>query len=920
MPSYNKILSILLLLSSTTAQRTVASLNMNWKFVPDVPPAPPACNDPNTTFPLPYDNQQCIGLNHQAQADNSLQDCINSCCADDTCEVYQFCAPGEPCDQAGSGGGCWTGLIPSGGCNSGATGWQSRGRHVAPPPPPTPGTDCTDPRCQPGTDDSKWRVVNVPHDFVVEGNFSQSASTSQGYLPFGVAWYRKHFTPSAALANAPTVYIEFEGVQTLSEVWLNGISLGIWPYGYTASRYYLNNSVVKYGQDNVLALKVDCTKPDGWWYDGGGIYRSVTFTAVQSPGAVIAPWGVYAGGSNVTGEISWDASGNPSADSALMPSIEVWNNATSDSSFSLSVSIIDASGNIVATASGSGSVSGNNGVTLWSPSSPLLMPAARLWHVAPGVTPYLYTFATSLSVGGSVVDFQNVTFGVRATYWDASTGFYLNGRSFKILGNANHQDFPAVGVAVPDHLQWHRVSRQKMYGSNGWRTAHNPPTPALLDACDELGFVVWDENHRNGQRDQIPYLVKRDRNHPSIVIWSICNEVLCNSGTTQDAKDIVNLIHSYDPYSGRPVSANQNGYIGPNTPLDVQGFDYSTGSYDNWHKQAPNIPSISSETSSAVSDRGEYANDAAGGHVSGYDNQYPGWGESAEQAWGGVGENNGQGILTRPFITGGWTWTGWDYRGEPTPYAWPDKNSHFGIMDLCGFDKDRTWWYRAWFPTVNEPKTTDTVLHAFPHWNWPAGSKVDIWSFSNADSVELFVNGASLGKKQMVQYSHVEWDQVPFVAGSYYTVAYDANGNTVATKVVNTTGTQVALRATIRDNVGSQLYTGCQDFGLVMVEVIDANGLVVPNASDSVTITVSGLSTSWVEGTHNGDPAGGENNKSPTHAAYHGLMLGVIGAGDTPGTITVTASAPGLTSSSVQMPVVDGSSLQTKWCKNLPRW
>ena len=205
---------------------------------------------------------------------------------------------------------------------------------------------------------------------------------------------------------------------------------------------------------------------------------------------------MYAGGSNVTGEITWDASGNPSADSALMPSVEVWNNATSDSSFTLSVSIIDASGNIVATTSGSGSVSGNNGVTLWTPSSPLLMPAARLWHVATGVTPYLYTFSTSLSVGGNVVDFQNVTFGVRATYWDAATGFYLNGRSFKILGNANHQDFPAVGVAVPDHLQWHRVAMQKNYGSNGWRTAHNPPTPALLDATDQLGFVVWDENHR----------------------------------------------------------------------------------------------------------------------------------------------------------------------------------------------------------------------------------------------------------------------------------------------------------------------------------------------------------------------------------------------------------------------------------------
>jgi beta-galactosidase len=412
--------------------------------------------------------------------------------------------------------------------------------------------------------------------------------------------------------------------------------------------------------------------------DGGGIYRHVTFTAVQTPGPVIAPWGVYAGGSNATGPITWDAAGNPSADSSLMPSIEVWNNASTSSSFALTVSIVDAAGNgnVVATASGSGTVAGGGGVVIWEPSAAMLMPAARLWHVATGVTPALYTFVTQLSVGGAVVDTVNVTFGVRATFWHADTGFWLNGKPFKILGNANHQDFAAVGVAVPDHLQWHRVQKQKDYGSNGWRTAHNPPTPALLDACDELGFVVWDENHRNAQYDQVPMLIKRDRNHPSVVIWSICNEVLCNTGSAADAKAMANLMHSLDPYSGRPVSANQNGYIGPDTPLDVQGFDYATTNYDHWHAQAPLIPSISSETSSAVSDRGEYANDAAGGHVTGYDNQYPGWGESAEQAWGGVDETNVQGILTRPFISGGWTWTGWDYRGEPTPYGeWPQTSN-----------------------------------------------------------------------------------------------------------------------------------------------------------------------------------------------------------------------------------------------------
>ena len=264
----NNILPSLALAASlaagAAAQRSVASLDYAWRYQPDIPPAPPSCNAPNTTFPLPYDGQQCMGLEHQAQADGSVGACIDSCCADAACEVYQYCAPGQPCDSGGSGGGCWTGTL-AGGCQP-SQGWQSRGRHVQPPPPPPPGTDCTDPRCLPGTDDSAWRVVNVPHDFVVEGNFSASASTSQGFQPFGVGWYRKHFTPPAALASSPTVYIDFDGVQTKSEVWMNGIYLGTWDYGYTGSRYFLNTTTLKFGQENVLAVRVDCTAPDGWWY------------------------------------------------------------------------------------------------------------------------------------------------------------------------------------------------------------------------------------------------------------------------------------------------------------------------------------------------------------------------------------------------------------------------------------------------------------------------------------------------------------------------------------------------------------------------------------------------------------------------------------------------------------------------------
>jgi len=710
------------------------------------------------------------------------------------------------------------------------------------------------------------------------------------------------------------MWIDVDGAQTSSVAWLNGALLGSHASGYTGARYSVNASIVNFGADNVLALEVDATGPDGWWYDGGGIYRSVWLTAIKTSGPYIAPWGVYAP-SNVTGPITWSADGAPSADSALTPSVEVWNNATADSAFSVALAVVNAAdGTVVATATGSGTVPAN-GVITWSPQSPVEMPGASLWHlVTPPLKPALYTLVTTLSVNSVVVDSTNVTFGVRATWWDAATGFYLNGKNTKILGNANHQDFAGVGVAVPHHLQWYRISKLKEFGANGWRTAHNPPTPALLDAADELGTIVWDENHRNGQDDQVPLLVKRDRNHPSVIIWSICNEVLCNSADgVADARRLKALMHSLDPLGGRPVSANQNGWLGPQTPLDLQGFDYGTGNYDQWHSQAPNIPSMSSETSSAVSDRGEYADDPASGHVTGYDMDAPSWGETAEAAWGGIGVSAGQGILTRPFVAGGWTWTGWDYRGEPTPYAWPDTNSHFGILDLCGFPKDRFYWYQSWFLAPSPP-----VLHLFPHWNWAPGSKVNVWVFSNADSVELLVNGVSAGIKTMQKYAHVAWPNVPFVAGSIEARAY-INGTSapVANVTRTTAGAPAALRVSVRDGVGAELVAGCHDVALVQVEVIDATGLVVPMANNAVTFTVQGPAT--LSGTGNGDPANTVNNKSPTLPVFHGLALAVIQGGTTPGTVSVSVSSPGLTGGSVSIPQnAPASGFTAKWCHTGP--
>ena len=406
-------------------------------------------------------------------------------------------------------------------------------------------------------------------------------------------------------------------------------------------------------------------------------------TVVSTPGPYLGPDGIYAP-ATVTGPVTW-SSGAPFADAILTPSVEVWSNASSPApvSFCLALTVRDAGGAVAGTASGCGAVAGGGASTTWSPSAPIALPGAALWHlVAPPAAPALYTLSVALTVAGAATDAAAVTFGVRALRFDAATGFYLNNVSTKILGMANHQDMAAVGVAVPDHMQAWRILKQKEFGANGWRCAHNPPTPALLDAADALGFLVWDETHRNGNLPLVEKLIRRDRNHPSVVIWSLCNEVLCNTADwIADAHAAKALIRTLDPGGQRVVSANQNGWIGPNTPLDMQGFDYSTGSYDGWHKAAPNIPSISSETSSAVSDRGEYANNETAGHVQAYDNQYPGWGESAEQAWGGVGVTANQGILTRPFISGGWVWTGaLRRRARRAARSWRCRRRHTPLL------------------------------------------------------------------------------------------------------------------------------------------------------------------------------------------------------------------------------------------------
>ncbi|KAH8052306.1 arogenate dehydratase [Aureococcus anophagefferens] len=620
--------------------------------------------------------------------------------------------------------------------------------------------------CAASLDDDAWRRVDVPHDFVVEGTFNNESDMAHGYLPYGVGLYRKALAVSAAEAAAIrdgslVAHVEFDGAQTSTTAYLNG------------------------RRGRGLALRVDATQPDGWWYDGGGIYRHARL--LLTPATHLSVLGGAYLPSTVAGLIEAGV-----ADAIVSPRIAVASTSPTAEPFEVTVTVAEAAtGRVAGSASAKGATTppvgaGANFTTLDLP--PVAVARAALWSPE---SPFLYDVTVEVATAASR-DVTTHSIGVRDVAWKADSGLWLNGAPYKIRGAANHQDFAGVGVAVPDALQAFRVRKLKSMGANAWRTAHNAPTPALLDACDAEGMLTR--------------LVLRDRNHLSVVIWSICNEKLCETNDTLgDGKAAAALYRELDPSSGRAVSANYNPWRPPDYPGDVVGIDYATDTHDAEHAKNASMPFISSETSSAVSDRGEYASDAVAAHVSGYDTTAPSWGEVAEDAWGGVGEADAQGILTRPFISGGFTWTGFDYKGEPTPYSWPNINSHFGILDIAGFEKDRFYYYQSIFKP--EP-----VAHLFPHWNWAveekgahlaeceglcAGSAVEVWAFTNGHSAELTVNGVSKGAKLVPALGHVQWT-VDYAPGTVAVVVRDAANATVASDAVETTGPARALRSPSR--------------------------------------------------------------------------------------------------------------------------
>jgi beta-galactosidase len=517
----------------------------------------------------------------------------------------------------------------------------------------------------------------------------------------------------------------------------------------------------------------------------------------------------------------------------------------------------------------------------------------KLWSIE---TPHLHKLTTTVTSGGAVVDRYETTFGIRSIRFDANEGFFLNGKHVKLTGTDNHQDHAGVGAAIPDALQEFRIAELKKFGCNIYRASHNPPTPELLDACDRLGMVVIDENRLMGtteyHRDHLQRMIRRDRNHPSIILWSIGNEEWRIEGGDLGARigaAMQRWVKQMD--STRPVTVAISGGWGRGLSgvIEVAGLNYlgnlTKGGFttDKWHARRPGQPIIATEECAFTQTRGIYFDDRKNCHLRAYDWDPSDWGSSLEQAWSHFAD--------RPFLAGMCIWTGFDYRGEPTPFGWPAIASQFGILDLCGFPKDGMYYLKSWW-------TDEPVLHVFPHWNWSEGQEISVWAYSNCEEVELFLNGQSLGRQTMTNCSHLEWP-VKYTPGTLVARGFK-DGKEILTAKVETTGQPAAVQLTPHR---ATLQADGDDVSVITVQVTDAQGRVVPTADNNITFEISGPGK--IIGVGNGDPSSHEPDQfiatekvpSPVwqRSLFNGLAQIIVQSTKEPGEIKLAARADGLT-------------------------
>lgn len=727
---------------------------------------------------------------------------------------------------------------------------------------------------RPDFDDTGWEAIDIPHDWAVALPFHEDKwLTAHGSKPLGraypetsIGWYRRVFEVPES-DRGKRLSLEFDGVFRDALVALNGNLLGRNLSGYAPFSYDITDQAF-YGRKNVLVVRVDATEHEGWWYEGAGIYRHVWL--VKTNPVHVPQWGTF-----VTSEVAGGSA-------TLTIATEVSNDQDSDATCTVVSKATDSNGNVAATHR-------SEAITIpaWRRRKfmqKVKVTKPQLWSIE---EPNMYRLETTVEVGGSAADTYETPFGIRTIRFDKDRGFLLNDKPVKIKGTCNHQDHAGVGIALPDRLQYYRIAKLKEMGSNGLRTSHNPPTPELMDACDHLGMVVLDETRMFSSvpeaLSQLSRLIRRDRNHPSVVFWSTGNEEP-EQGSPRGARmcrTMKRLVHRLDPT--RPISQAMNGGWGEGitTVLDIMGFNYKHApEIAEFRQKFPDKPSVGTEVASTVSTRGIYFNDPMRGYVSSYDVNYPPWATTAEEWW--------QLYDQRAWLSGGFVWTGFDYRGEPTPYGWPCISSHFGVIDTCGFFKDLAYYYKAWWG--DQP-----VLHLFPHWTWGnlnEGKPIDVWVFSNLDKVELLVNGKSLGTKTMEKDSHVSW-QVGYMPGAIEARGYK-NGKQVMTDKRETTGEPSKI---VLQPDRAKIHADGEDVSVVAASVVDSQGRVVPWAHDLITFQISG--SGKVIGVGNGDPSSPEPDKAMERKAFNGLCAAIVQATRQAGQITVQATSSGLASATV---------------------
>jgi beta-galactosidase len=696
--------------------------------------------------------------------------------------------------------------------------------------------------------DASWRRIDLPHDWAIELPFDPTADGAHGFKALGdafpqnsVSWYRRTFDLPAADAGG-RLWLEFDGVFRDCTVFVNGWFVGHHESGYSSFRYDITD-VANCGGKNLVAVRVDASQPEGWFYEGAGIYRHVWL--VKTAPLAIAPDGVF-----VFSRFKDNVPAGP-AEIHLQTRLMNVQSAPADTTVTWEISAPD--GKVLANARQPARVDGAAALELEQIAS---IDAPELWSPE---TPRLYHLVTTVSSGGQTVDRVTTEFGIRTVAFDAEKGFLLNGRPYVLKGTCNHQDHAGVGAALPDRLQYFRVARLKEIGANAYRSSHNAPTPELLEACDRLGMVVMDENRLLGSDalhlKWFEEQVRRDRNHPSVAIWSLANEEFTTQGTPagkRTAATMQALVKRLDPT--RPVTYNStagNEFPGINEIIEVRGWSYHIGAdnMDAYHAAHPQQPNVGSEQGSTVGTRGIYANAPARGYVSAYDDNGQSWSNTAEQ-WLSFFD-------PRPWLSGGFVWTGFDYRGEPTPYGWPCINSHFGILDTCGFPKDNFWYYKSWW-------TDQPVLHLLPHWNWAGreGQEIDVRALSNCQDVELFLNGRSLGRQTMKRASTLKW-KVAYAPGMLSAKGYRDGKLLVETKV-ETTGAPAAVQLT-PDRTTTN--ADGEDISVITVAVTDGQGRIVPTAANQIQFSLEGPGR--IIGVGNGDPSCHEPDvyvaTAPTH-------------------------------------------------------